>query len=414
MSYKLTHDALHAPNCKGGTKLVLIALADFANEKTGLCYPAHATIAKTIGCSRRAVVSAITDLEKLGYIRRGPKHGLSLSYSFAIPSTCEKSSHNREDALCKKSSHNHQSEPVKNLHRGCEKSSQGDVKILHTNREDRIENNNKESNKQASNSIMNSNIGNPTPFTEKPQTEKPKMQTTPQAPTPQATPAAACRFALIDIGLAALARLKADGIDEKEAKRKLSAVSKEFKAEAIELRDGGYSGISNPKAYLVAKLVGMAKEGPKQATPQAEEPTRLEEIFELLKKEWAVSYPEVADKIKSFELIDLHPSTENELRAKEDADWKTVKCSRIAYVRSTLKATVFERVQAWRQDELKEVSSCLQRVTSKLARLRFEPKAYYDPRKTVEDEIAELEEREKKCRAKLDRLNACATRPNAA
>lgn len=315
MSYNLTHDALHAPNCKGSTKLVLIALADFANEKTGLCYPAHATIAQTIGCSRRAVVSAITDLEKLGYIRRGPKHGLSLSYSFAIPSTCEKSSHNREGALCEKSahngdgatcekfSHNHPSEPVKNLHRGCEESSQGDVKNFHTNREDRIENNNRESTKQVSNIESKTNTEN---------------QPKPNLPSTQGILPAARDdklFTLKQVALDARTKLIADGMPNEEAEKRLLAVKKDFKAKALALKAKNYEGISNPKKYLVAMLVGMAKDGPKQ--PQADLTMTAEQCLQALTEHLKTS-PEY--KTIACHIPDMLDSSWHKAQLREEAN----------------------------------------------------------------------------------------------
>ena len=397
MSYKLAKAALHLEGLPTTQKIVLIALADYANDETGECWPAQETIAGLCGMSRKTVNQSVKALTDKGLVKQHGWHGKTPNYRLNLLPTVTPVTESYTNLLPTVTP------PV----------TQGYTKVLPTvtqidniNREE-----NKESNKQAS--IVESNIiSTPTP----PQTEK--TMTTPQVTQSQATPAAAAcidaKFSLKEIALAALAKLKAEGIDDGRAKQMLSAVSGEFKAEAKTLRDGGYAGISNPKAYLTAKLVGMAKNGPKQATPQAEEPTRLEEIFELLKKEWAELYPEVAERFKTFEIYDLHPSTGNKLRAKEESAWKSVKGSRVAYVRSTLEGTVFERVQAWRQEELKEVAAALEHVTSKLAQLRFVPKSFYSPRKTVEDEIAELAEREKKCRAKLTRLSACATRPNAA
>lgn len=410
MSYKLVHDALHAPECKGSTKLVLIALADFANEKTGLCYPAHATIAHTIGCSRRAVVSAITDLEKLGYIRRGPKHGLSLSYSFAIPSTCEKSSHNRKGALCEKSahngdgatceksSHNHPSEPVKNLHRGCEESSQGDVKNFHTNREDRIENNNRESTKQASNIESKTNTEN---------------QPKPTIPSTQGVLPAARDdklFTLKQVALDARTKLIADGMDKEEAEKRLLAVCEDFKSKALALKAKNYEGISNPKKYLVAKLVGMAKDFKPSTPAPAQEPTSLKEIFNLLKTEWAATYPEVAEYIARLELDHVNDKLVSKLRGKESASWKSVPGSRIGYVRSTLDGTIYERVQDWRQEEIRDLENHLKTVRWSLATYRSEPSAYYDPHKTVEERIKELEASEADTKAALEKLRAKANR----
>lgn len=408
MSYKLVHDALHAPECKGSTKLVLIALADFANEKTGLCYPAHATIAQTIGCSRRAVVSAITDLEKLGYIRRGPKHGLSLSYSFAIPSTCEKSSHNREVALCEKSahngdgatceksSHNHPSEPVKNLHRGCEESSQGDVKNFHTNREDRIENNNRETTKQASNIESKTN------------TESQPKQTNPI--TQGVLPAARDDklFTLKQVALDARTKLIADGMDKEEAEKRLLAVYKDFTAKALALKAKNYEGISNPKKYLVAKLVGMAKDFKPSTPAPAQEPTSLEEIFKLLLEETKNKNPEIAEHLAQLSVKDLPIGTLNKLSKKEEESWSDVKGSRINYVRSTIEGWMYGRIVQARHDEEEELYSCLSHNRNSLAQLKTMPDGYYHPTISYDEAVKNTEARIAKIKAALAKLKAKA------
>jgi hypothetical protein len=63
---------------KGSEKLVLLALADFAND-AGRCWPSISTIAKRCGLDRRYVISILHQLEEGGHIqveRRGRQSNL--------------------------------------------------------------------------------------------------------------------------------------------------------------------------------------------------------------------------------------------------------------------------------------------------------------------------------------------------
>lgn len=85
MGYKLVHNALYAKGCEGNTKLVLIALADRANDMTGVCYPSQNTVASDIGLCRSTVGDAIKSLENLGYVTKCHRLGSSNIYTLAIP-----------------------------------------------------------------------------------------------------------------------------------------------------------------------------------------------------------------------------------------------------------------------------------------------------------------------------------------
>lgn len=85
MSYRLAHDALNAPNCNGVAKLVLIALADHANENTGKSDLSQGVIAKIVGHSRKAVSTALNKLERMGYVQRSLKKALSIVYRLTLP-----------------------------------------------------------------------------------------------------------------------------------------------------------------------------------------------------------------------------------------------------------------------------------------------------------------------------------------
>lgn len=276
-----------------------------------------------------------------------------------------------------------------------------------TNKEDNID---KQASNMESNIISNgiSNKETPTPTK-----EVPKMDTTPT----QAKPAPAADDApltLKTIAIEARDRLFKEGMPMQEAVSRIKAVRDAYVAKVKELKANGYPGIRDKQKYLVVKLVGMAKEGPKQ--PQAEEPTSLDEIFDLLKKEWAGQYPEVADHIANLALSDFWQSTLDKLRAKENAGWATVKGSRVAYVRSTLEGTVFERVQAWRHTELHEVANYTSSLSQKITVLKTFPESYYRPLNgpTREEYLGTLEERLTQAKAKHGNLVKLTTRPSAA
>jgi predicted transcriptional regulator len=71
-------------------KLVLIVLAEFHNRETGQCNPSLTTLAKTCNCSRRAIISAINDLETNGLLKKTHRFRLdnsraSTQYELSIP-----------------------------------------------------------------------------------------------------------------------------------------------------------------------------------------------------------------------------------------------------------------------------------------------------------------------------------------
>lgn len=63
-----------------GEKLVLLALADQANDAGVQCWPSVATIAKRSGQGERTVRRALADLEKLGHLTRNHRDGNSTQY----------------------------------------------------------------------------------------------------------------------------------------------------------------------------------------------------------------------------------------------------------------------------------------------------------------------------------------------
>ncbi|CAG8998073.1 MAG: hypothetical protein CENE_00004 [Candidatus Celerinatantimonas neptuna] len=68
MSIKLMTQVWDASTFKGNTKLVMLCLADFANDE-GLCWPSIATIAKKCSVSSSTVKAQIRDLIRAGFLK---------------------------------------------------------------------------------------------------------------------------------------------------------------------------------------------------------------------------------------------------------------------------------------------------------------------------------------------------------
>ena len=69
MSFKAINWAFEQP-ARGVDKLVLLALANFANENTNRCWPSLDRLARMASTQRRTVTRSLTALEALGYIER--------------------------------------------------------------------------------------------------------------------------------------------------------------------------------------------------------------------------------------------------------------------------------------------------------------------------------------------------------
>lgn len=66
-------------------KLVLLALADRANDAGTECYPAVSTLVRKTSLSERTVRKTISDLVKLGYMEVFERHGHSNNYVLHLP-----------------------------------------------------------------------------------------------------------------------------------------------------------------------------------------------------------------------------------------------------------------------------------------------------------------------------------------
>ena len=343
MSYKLAHYALHAPGCKGNTKLVLIALADCYNERTGKCFPSHSTIAETIGSDRGTVVKAIAQLESLGYITCAGKHGSSLNYQLNIPQV-------RDIASCGK---NQQVEMLGNNTKMLENST-GSVVKSDTNKESNIEV--KKENSNASKArVMKPNA------IIKQDAVCQLTTTTMLIPKPR------------EVRLEAKRRLIAEGMSEPEVVKRLNEIKDEFLTKARLLKaNGELEKKNNPKRYLVGMLTSMAKEGPKKFVPIECEPRKLDDIIVKLREVYKRVYPYAANKIDYILSVDnINSSTISNLRALELQGWPGIS-SPVAVVKSRLDGWVYRQVQQAMEDEMKSSLADLDRYRTNLANAQFE------------------------------------------
>jgi len=69
MSIRIMSAVWEIQSIKGTEKLVLLSLADNANDN-GICWPSLNTIARKCGVTRRQAIRIINDLEKLGFIEK--------------------------------------------------------------------------------------------------------------------------------------------------------------------------------------------------------------------------------------------------------------------------------------------------------------------------------------------------------
>lgn len=84
MSIKLMTAAWEREDISSTQKLVLLALADWANDE-GLCWPSITRLAAKASLTSRAVQKAIRSLEEVGFIRRVEVFGKGNQYWISIP-----------------------------------------------------------------------------------------------------------------------------------------------------------------------------------------------------------------------------------------------------------------------------------------------------------------------------------------
>jgi hypothetical protein len=88
MSLKVMTEVWESSSAKGGARLVLLALADFANDQ-GYCYPSICTLAVKSALSERNVQVILRDLERCGEVVtvRGAGRGYVNTYWVLPPAT---------------------------------------------------------------------------------------------------------------------------------------------------------------------------------------------------------------------------------------------------------------------------------------------------------------------------------------
>lgn len=358
MSYKLVHDVLHTDGCKGLSKLVLVALADYANDETAECYPSQSTIAKIVGCSRRAVLKALNDLERSGLLSRLDKHGLTKKYKVTIP-TCEHSSHNGAKSDCVNMVHTIEdgdcvnmvhtigaNKPVNEMHTP--------VNHVHTNREV-----NREVNKEhtkASTKVIES--------------ESRKSNSA----------AADVKVSLKELWGDAKATLSRKGLSPAFTDKALKAALPGFTAKANSLKAKGFPGISNKRSYLAHMLAGMALE-PSPAKQQVEEPKTLAAILAHLKDEYGKAYPDYTARIN--DLIDnLPPNLFVTMRASESLGWPSI-ASPLSWVKSRVEPLVVRGIAMAKSDNREESLKALARLRMRRAEKEWAAKC--GDRRAAED-----------------------------
>jgi hypothetical protein len=345
MGYELAHDALHVPGCKGNTKLVLIALADCCNFRTGKCFPSHSTIAETIGSDRGTVVRAIAQLESLGYITCAGKHGSSLNYKLNIPQA-------RDPVSCGK---NQQVEMLGNNTKMLENTT-GSVVKSNTNKESNIEIKKEKNNASKAKVIKSTAI-----IKQDAACQLTTTTTTKLIPKQEGIYSEAKR------------RLIGEGMSEAEAENLLKEIKDEFVTKARWLKaNGELEKKKSPQRYLVGMLASMAKEGPKKAAVVECESRKLDDILVKLREVYKGIYPDVVDRIDRILTVDnINHYTMEFLRSQEVQNWQG-KSSPLEYVKSKLDGWMYGQVRQARDCEYSELSADLQRM-----RRRIGEKEYY-------------------------------------
>lgn len=84
MSLPMSKLAWESTEAEHGARLVLLALADIHNEKTGQCNPNVSTLMKRTRLGKTAVVKAIAELEALGIVIVDRKTGCGSWYRFTF------------------------------------------------------------------------------------------------------------------------------------------------------------------------------------------------------------------------------------------------------------------------------------------------------------------------------------------
>ena len=376
MSYILTRDAIYAPGIRGNTKLVLIALANFANDKTGECYPSQNTIARVVGCDRTTVVGALNRLEEIGYIKRGNKHVSSLEYELTFPKVAT--------AMCGNNSQI-AGNGVLGKPTGVLGKPTGGVGKTNTNRDNRVENKEEKIESTQDKTIdFTARINNGT----------------------VGVCGSSSSFLRRDIKEDAVALLSTRGMTEKEARERIASVWEGFVEEA-EKKDR--STLTNPRKYYAGWLANMARERGGEHTAEAE-PTTLEGILETLVPYFKGIYHQQAHHIPEIVSVDGLPSkTIDYIRGLEAANWAGIN-DPIAKVREMIRSVVQRQIVLVKEEDRGSKLNTLALARRRLAEqsaVLMEYKSNDYPQAAIDKQsvrVAKLEERVAKVKEELAAL----------
>lgn len=356
MNIQLAAAALLAPNCSGNTKLVLAGISLYANEQN-TCIGKNAEIAKALGCNVSTFWRACVALKELGYV----KELEGGDYAVTIPTLQNAMPKSENIAKCN----------VGDIAK-CNAESKNIAKCNVPPAEESTPHN---SASLPPTPPITSNIL-VTPLKEENGTillGKAKGGMGENALPPESS----LSF-LAEVGCDALECLCREGMENTEAKKRIAAVKDAFKSRAYALEANGWAKengeeIRNPKKFLTATLVSMAKEGTKNQLPvQAEpEPRNLSDILKRLADYYKTVYSDQASRITGESILEaLPPRTCDTLQAMEAEHWTGI-ASPVAKVKAILQPFVYRMIQAAREDDYKAASSALVRISNSLAQRKW-------------------------------------------
>ena len=84
MSYtKVKNDLLRSGELKANTKILLLVLISYENEKEGYSYPSQTRLLKETSLSKKTLLKCLNELEEKGYIKRVKESGGNNKYYIA-------------------------------------------------------------------------------------------------------------------------------------------------------------------------------------------------------------------------------------------------------------------------------------------------------------------------------------------
>jgi len=83
--WRILQSALVDPKLSPSTVIVMARMLDYANGKTGACFPKHETLAVELGVGDRSVRRAVHEMKKGGYIAVEQRYRKAALYQFLTP-----------------------------------------------------------------------------------------------------------------------------------------------------------------------------------------------------------------------------------------------------------------------------------------------------------------------------------------